>query len=112
VDAAMERLKVDPESEFFERLGDRIDRIKPASVGWAATGALLYGLLSLSEGVGLALRAPWAGTLVVAASGFFVPLETCGPMKTPSLTIPVRLILNVAIVVSGHRNRERLFRHR
>lgn len=111
-DAAMERLKVDPESDFFERLGDRIDRITPANVRWAATGTLLYGLLSLSEGVGLALRARWAGVLVVLESGFFVPLETYGLIKNPSLTIVAVLVLNVAIVLYVYRNRERLFGHR
>ena len=110
-DAAVKRLKLDPETEFFERLGERIDAITPVSVGWAATGALLYGLLSLSEGVGLALRARWAGLLVVAESGFFVPLETYGLIKNPSPTIGAVLILNVAIVVYLHLNRERLFRH-
>ena len=110
-DDAVKRLKVDPETEFFDRLGDRIDAITPVNVGWAATGTLLYGLLSLSEGVGLALRARWAGLLVVAESGFFVPLETYGLITNPSPTIVAVLILNVAILAYLHRNRERLFRH-
>ena len=111
-DGAVKRLKIDPETEFFDRLGDRIDAITPVNVGWAATGALLYGLLSLSEGVGLALRVRWAGLLVVAESGFFVPLETYALIKNPSPTIVAILILNVAILAYLHRNRERLFRHR
>ena len=49
--------------------------------------------------------------LVVAESGFFVPLETYGLIKNPSPTIAAVLVLNVAIVVYLHRNRERLFRH-
>ena len=108
---AVTRLKMDPETEFFDRLGDRIDAITPVNVGWAATGALLYGLLSLSEGVGLALRVRWAGLLVVAESGFFVPLETYGLITNPSPTIAAVLIVNVAILAYLHRNRERLFRH-
>ena len=110
-EAAVVRLKLDPETEFFDRLGDRIDVITPVNVGWAATGALLYGVLSLAEGVGLALRTRWAGLLVVAESGFFVPLETYAMIKNPSATILVVLILNVAILVYLHRNRNRLFRH-
>lgn len=110
-EAAVVGLKLDPETEFFDRLGDRIDAITPVNVGWAATGALLYGVLSLAEGVGLALRTRWAGLLVVAESGFFVPLETYAMIKNPSATILVVLILNVAILVYLHRNRERLFRH-
>ena len=110
-EAAVVGLKLDPETEFFDRLGDRIDAITPVNVGWAATGALLYGVLSLAEGVGLALRTRWAGLLVVAESGFFVPLETYAMIKNPSATILVVLILNVAILVYLHRNRKRLFRH-
>ena len=108
-DGAVTRLKLDPETEFFDRVGDRIDAITPVNVGWAATGALLYGVLSLAEGVGLALRTRWAGLLVVAESGFFVPLETYGLIKNPSPTIVAVLILNVAILVYLHRNRESLF---
>jgi uncharacterized membrane protein (DUF2068 family) len=110
-DDAVKWLKLDPETEFFDRLGDRIDAVKPVNVGWAATGTLLYGLLSLFEGVGLVLRARWAGLLVVAESGFFVPLETYALIKNPSPTIVAVLILNVAILAYLHRNRERLFRH-
>lgn len=111
-DEIVHRLRLDPETEFFDRLGDRIDAIKPVNVGWAATGALLYGLLSVAEGVGLAVRVRWAGLLVVAESGFFVPLETYAMIRKPSLTIAAILILNVAIVIYLHRNRERLFRHK
>ena len=111
-DEAVRRLRIDPETEFFEHLGKRIDAITPVNVGWAATGALLYGLLSVAEGVGLALRVRWAGLLVVVESGFFVPLETYTMIRNPSLTVGVILILNVAIVIYLHRNRDRLFRHR
>jgi len=108
---AVRRLKLDPETQFFDRLGDRIDSITPGNVGWAATGTLLYGLLSLAEGTGLILRARWAGLLVVAESGFFVPLECYALIKDPKPTIVAVLILNVAIVLYLHRNRQRLFRH-
>jgi len=110
-DEAVLWLKLDPETEFFDRVGDRIDAITPVNVGWAATGALLYGVLSLAEGFGLARRTRWAGLLVVAESGFFVPLETYGLIKSPSVTIAGILVVNAAIVVYLHRNRERLFRH-
>ena len=110
-DELVKRLRVDPETEFFERLGDRVDAITPVNVGWAATGALLYGLLSLCEGLGLAMRVRWAGLLVIAESGFFVPLETYALIRNPSATIVAVLVLNVSIVVYLHRNRNRLFRH-
>lgn len=108
---AVLRLKLDPETEFFDRLGDRLDAITPVNVGWAATGTLLYGVLSMAEGIGLALRTRWAGLLVVAESGFFVPLETYGLIRNPSLTIVIVLVLNLTILIYLHRNRQRLFRH-
>jgi len=110
-DAAIRGLKLDPETEFFDRLGDRIDAITPGNVKWAATGALLYGALSLGEGLGLILRSRWAGRLVLAESAFFVPVETYGIIKEPSAAIVVVLIVNVAIVVYLYRNRDHLFRH-
>ena len=69
------------------------------------------GILSLGEGVGLALRSRWAGLLVVVESGFFIPLEIYSLLREPSLTIVVVLALNVTIFVYLHRNRDRLFRH-
>ena len=110
-DEAVRRLRLDPETDFFERLGHRIDAITPVNVGWAATGAMLYGLLSLTEGIGLAKRWRWAGYLVIVESGFFVPLETYSLITNPSTTIAIVLILNSAIVVYLYRNRTRLFRH-
>jgi len=108
---AVRRMRLDPETDFFEKLGHRIDAVTPVNVGWAATGVLLYGILSIGEGIGLILRARWAGLLVVAESGFFVPVESYALIKDPSATIVVILILNVAIVIYLLRNRERLFRH-
>jgi uncharacterized membrane protein (DUF2068 family) len=108
---AVQRLRLDPETDFFDRLGGRIEAITPVNVGWVASGAVLYGTLSLLEGIGLALRWRWAGMLVIIESGFFVPVETYALIKEPSLTITIVLILNVAIVVYLYRNRGRLFRH-
>ena len=110
-DDAVRTLRLDPETEFFDHLGNRIDQITPVNVGWAATGAMLYGLLSLAEGIGLTRRARWAGSLVIAESGFFVPIETYALIRRPSVTIVVVLLVNVAIVVYLYRNRVRLFTH-
>src|SRR6185295_10168454 len=104
-------VRVDPEAEFFNHLGDRIAEITPANVGWVATGTLLYGLLSLGEGIGLSRRVRWVGWLVLAESAFFVPLETFALLRHPRWPIGLVLVLNVAIVVYLYRNRERLFHH-
>jgi uncharacterized membrane protein (DUF2068 family) len=56
---ALRVIRVDPETEFFNHLGDRIAAITPTNVRWVATGTLLYGLLSIGEGIGLAWRLGW-----------------------------------------------------
>lgn len=110
-DDAVRKVRLDPETVFFDRLGDRLETVTPANVRWVATGTLLYGLLSLAEGLGLVFRLRGAAILVVAESGFFVPIETYALLKEFSVTITVVLVLNVAIVLYLHRNRERLFGH-
>ena len=110
-DGAVRWLRLDPETDFFDRLGDRVDAIKPASVRWVATGTLLYGLLSLAEGIGLILRSRVAGWLVLVESAFFVPVETYSLLRKFTPVVAVILVLNVAIVAYLYRNRERLFRH-
>ena len=108
-DDAVKRMRLDPETRFFKHLGDRIDAITPMNERWAATGTLLYGLLLLGEGIGLAFRARWAGLLAIFQSCALVLVETWALIKHPSVTIAVILVLNVWIVVYLHRNRARLF---
>ena len=108
---AVRLVKLVPESEFFVRWGDRVDAVKPSSVAWVATGALLYGILSLAEGIGLILRSRVAGWLVLAESAFFIPVECNALLHAFTPTIFVVLLLNVLIVVYLWRNRERLFKH-
>ena len=104
-------VKLDPETDFFVKLGDRLDAVKPSSVAWVATGALLYGILSLAEGVGLILRVRAVGWLVLAESAFFIPVECNALLHAFTPTIFVVLLVNVLIVVYLWKNRERLFKH-
>ena len=73
-DEAVLWLKLDPETEFFERVGDRIDEVTPVNVGWAATGALLYGALGLGYWLTLLIwgRSP-AALLWVMPIGAEIP---------------------------------------
>lgn len=104
-------VRLDPETDFFVRLGDRLDAVKPESVSWVATGALLYGLLSLTEGIGLILRVRWVGWLVLAESVFFVPVECHALLRAFSPVIALVLLVNLGIVLYLWRNRSRLLRH-
>jgi uncharacterized membrane protein (DUF2068 family) len=108
---AVRLVKLDPETTFFVKLGDRLDAVKPSAVAWVATGALLYGILSLAEGVGLMFRVRAVGWLVLAESAFFIPVECNALLHAFTPTIFVVLLLNLLIVIYLWRNRERLFKH-
>jgi uncharacterized membrane protein (DUF2068 family) len=108
---AVRLVKLDPETDFFVRLGDRLDAVKPSAVAWVATGALLYGILSLAEGIGLIFRVRAVGWLVLAESAFFIPVECNALMHKFTTMIFIILLVNVLIVIYLWRNRERLFKH-
>lgn len=108
---AVRLVKLDPETDFFVRLGDRLDAVKPESVAWVATGALLYGLLSFAEGIGLMFRVRAVGWLVLAESAFFIPVECNALLQSFTIGIALILLFNVGIVIYLWRNRERLFKH-
>ena len=61
LDRLLRVVRLDPERQFFEEVAARLARVTPATVGWIATGTLLYSLFSLIEAAGLAFRANWAG---------------------------------------------------
>ena len=114
--AALERLlrvvRLDPERQFFEALGTRLADVTPATVGWFATGTLLYSLFSLVEAVGLLFRAGWAGWLAIGESAFFIPIEVHHLIGRFSIVVLAILVVNVWIVVYLYRNRNRLLHHR
>jgi len=103
--------RVDPERVFWTTLAQKIARITPANVLWVATGTLLYGVVSLVEGVGLIFRLRWAGYMVIAEAAFFVPIEVYKLLLAFSWTLLVILTINVVIVWYLYANRQRLFRH-
>ena len=68
-------LHLDPENKFFSAIGDRLDKITPQNMRTVTWGSTLYGLLLLTESIGLAFRAGWAMWLAVGQSAFFIPIE-------------------------------------
>ena len=102
----------DPEGRFFEPAGERIATITPANVKEVAIGFCLYGLLLMTEGIGLAIRARWAVWLVIFQSAFFIPIELklyLFGRNSGSLSILCLFILNIVIMWYLFRNRHRLF---
>ncbi len=104
-------LKFDPERKFFMDMGNYLETIKPGNVRWIATGAFLYSMFSLVEGVGLIFRISWAGWLAFGESLFFIPIEIYELLRKPGLTLSVILVLNIFIAFYIFKNRERLFKH-
>jgi len=102
---------LDPESRFFSEIGDRLDNVTPANVRWVGVVTVIYGLISLVEGVGLIFRVPWAGWLAIGESAFFIPIEVRELILRPHLFVAGVLAFNVLIVWYLFANRSWLFRH-
>ncbi len=116
---------LDPESRFFNAIGERLETITPANVKKAALVPLLYGCFLLVGGTGLGLRAKWAIWLAIGESAFFIPIEIYELIRKhappgenhpalfahPKIGLAVVLALNVFIVWYLYQNRARLFRH-
>jgi len=111
LESVLRALKIDPEREFFEALGTRLAHVTPATIGWIATGTLLYALLSLTEAIGLMFRWGWAGWMVIGESAFFIPIEIHHLLRGFAPVLFAVLLVNVLIVVYLYRNRQRVLRH-
>lgn len=64
-----------------------------------AVAAILYGLLEVTEAVGLILRRRWAEYLVLLATVAFLPLEVDEVLRSPSPLKALTLLINIAIAV-------------
>ena len=64
-----------------------------------AVGAILYGLLEVTEAVGLLMRRRWAEYLVFLATAAFLPLEIDEVLRGPSPLKALTLLINIAIAV-------------
>lgn len=96
-------LNVNPERRLIPRL--LVTLLRP--VGQFSTrtvviigiGALLFGLLELTEAVGLARRRRWAEYLTVIAGCIGIPLEVSEVMHRQTAIRIGILLINVAIVI-------------
>ena len=108
-DRSLRFIHLDPERKFFVSIGEQLDTITPQNVKAVALWTLLYGVLLLTEAVGLAVRARWAVWLAIGQSAFFIPIELYKYFQTGSLLILALLLLNVVIMWYLLINRHRLF---
>jgi uncharacterized membrane protein (DUF2068 family) len=97
------QLNVDPERRLIPRLLSGILRpiseFSPRTVLLIGVGALLFGLLELTEAVGLGRRRRWAEYLTVVAGCIGIPFEVAEVIRRQT---PIRigiLLINIAIVI-------------
>lgn len=107
----LQEANLDPEGKLFGAFAHWLETVTPSNMRVFATGTVLYSGFSLIEGIGLWLRASWAGWMAIGESAFFVPIEIYELVGHFSITLTVILILNIAIVWYLYSNRGRLFRH-
>jgi uncharacterized membrane protein (DUF2068 family) len=111
LDRALRWAHLDPETAVFIQFARWLATITPENVRWVASGTLLYGLLSLGEGLGLMLRSPWVGWLVICESALLIPYEVYHLLLGFSTVVSGILLLNVGIVWYLVQNRRWLFRY-
>jgi uncharacterized membrane protein (DUF2068 family) len=110
-DQLLRFVHLDPEQQFFARLGDKLQLITPTNLKWLGSGSLLYSVLLLCESVGLIRRAWWSVWMAIGETAFFIPLEIFDLLRHFSWVVTAILLLNALIVVYLVVNRDRLFRH-
>jgi uncharacterized membrane protein (DUF2068 family) len=118
---------LDPDRKIFMSIGDWLGNVTPANMHAVELVTLLFGLILLGGGIGLAFRAHWAVWLAIGESAFFIPIEIYELVRRLSGDAPARpqpelfrhpelglfivLAVNVLIVSYLLVNRQRIFRH-
>jgi len=90
---------------FNETLALTTDLTVRRHVALAIT-AFAYAALMATEGVGLALRMPWARWFTIIATGSLVPIEVYEVVRIPGPLRIFVLLLNVAVVIYLVRRRD------
>jgi hypothetical protein len=83
--------------------------LTPSAIQILVVSMLVYGVLSLVQGVGLIFRAAWAGWLVIVESAIFIPIEVLDLFRQFSVLMLLVLVLNVVICWYLLASRHRLF---
>src|SRR5438874_1649593 len=96
-------LDVNPERRLIPRILITVLRpigeFSTRTVLLIGIGALLFGLLELTEAVGLARRRRWAEYLTVIAGCIGIPLEVSEVLNRQTPVRIIILVINVAIVI-------------
>lgn len=93
------RIELDPNHGIVHHVIIRIGALDRNQVALIGAGALAYGLLEVTEGVGLWFRQRWAEWLTVIATSLLVPLEVWELVHRPSMLKAAGLVVNILIVL-------------
>jgi uncharacterized membrane protein (DUF2068 family) len=93
-----EHLGLDPKSNWFKKLIDKVSKIKASQDVVFGLAALAYGVLEGAEAYGLWMRRRWGEWLtVLATSLFFIP-EVWELTKSATLLKVGALLVNIVVV--------------
>ncbi len=92
-------LRVDPENIFIQRLLTGLSIIDDHHLRELSIGTFLYSGLSLTEGVGLALRKRWAEYFTTIITASFIPLELWEIYRHLTPIKIALLIINIAVLI-------------
>jgi uncharacterized membrane protein (DUF2068 family) len=96
---AQDELNLNAGTSLWRRLFEQVLAKFGTHADPIAVGAILYGLLEVTEAVGLILRRRWAEYLVLLATVAFLPLEIDEMLRKPSVLKALTLLINIAIAV-------------
>lgn len=96
-------LNVNPGRNFFRQLLTNalhaVGVLPPRTIVLIGLGAIAFGLLELTEAIGLARRRRWAEYLTVIAGGLGIPFELHEVLLRATFLKVLVLAANVAIVI-------------
>jgi uncharacterized membrane protein (DUF2068 family) len=96
---AQRQLDLNAGTSLWQRGFDHVLALFGSHPNSIAVAAIAYGLLEVTEAIGLIMRRRWAEYLVLLATVAFLPLEVDELVRRPSLLKTLTLIVNVAIAV-------------
>ncbi|MBJ7608682.1 MAG: DUF2127 domain-containing protein [Candidatus Dormibacteraeota bacterium] len=95
---AQRQLSLSGGTSLWRRLFDRVLALVGNHGSSIAIGAIAYGVLELTEAVGLLMRRRWAEYLVLLATVAFLPLELDELIRHLSVLKVLTVTINLAIV--------------
>lgn len=91
-------VRIDPGNVFIRHLFNRVSVLDDAHLKVLSASTFFYAGLTLTEGVGLALRRRWAEFFSIILTISFIPIELWEIHRHATIPKLVLLILNLAVV--------------